>query len=74
MSKEISSSFIDQRSQQKEVTAIDDIRRFFMVIATDTRQPHTTIKGKTYARNEDETQRSMPQVYSDFGFKNSSYL
>jgi hypothetical protein len=59
---------------KKEVTGIDDVRRFFMVTATDTRQPHTAIKGKTYPRNEDERQRSMPQVYSDFGFKDLSYL
>jgi hypothetical protein len=34
----------------REVSGIDDIRRFFMVTATDSRQPGTQTDGKTDAR------------------------
>jgi len=38
----------------REVTGLDDIRRFFMVTATDTRQPHTVTEGKTQVGTKDE--------------------
>jgi hypothetical protein len=40
----------------REVTGIDDIRRFFMVTATDSRQPGTDMQGKTNARIKEKTQ------------------
>jgi hypothetical protein len=45
----------------REVKGIEDIRRFFMVTATDSRQPHTEIEGKTETRTKEETQGLTPE-------------
>jgi hypothetical protein len=40
----------------RKVTGIDDIRRFFMVTATDSRHPSTEMEAKTHARIKEEAQ------------------
>ena len=40
----------------REVTGVDDIRRFFMVTATDSRHPGTEMEAKTHARIKQEAQ------------------
>src|SRR5215210_4747523 len=49
----------------REVTGLDDIRRFFMVTATDTRQPHTVTEGKTQVGTKDETQDPIAEMGPD---------
>jgi hypothetical protein len=49
-----------------EVTGIDDIRRFFMVSATDTTQPRTETEGRKEAGgSKDESQGSMLRIGPD---------
>jgi hypothetical protein len=43
----------------REISGIDDIRRFFMITATDSRQPGTEIDGKMDARIKEEKQDSI---------------
>jgi hypothetical protein len=40
----------------REVKGIEDIRRFFMVTATDSRQPHSEIEAKTETKTKEEIQ------------------
>jgi hypothetical protein len=49
----------------REVTGLDDIRRFFMVTATDTRQPDTGTEGKTQVGTKNETQDPIPEMGPD---------
>jgi hypothetical protein len=43
----------------REVTGVDDIRRFFMATATDSRHPGTEMEAKTHARIKQEAQRPI---------------
>ena len=54
LNMEMSSSF-----GAREVTGVDDIRRFFMATATDSRHPGTEMEAKTHARIKQEAQRPI---------------
>jgi hypothetical protein len=51
--------FYRPKDGAREVTGIDDIRRLFMVTATDSRLPKTELKGRMHARTKEKTQDPM---------------
>jgi hypothetical protein len=48
--------FYRPKVRATEVKGIEDIRRFFMVTATDSRQPHSEIEAKTETKTKEEIQ------------------